>query len=133
MNANRLVAVLVLVAAPAFAAPPREERVAPLVAQALPGVSGKRFTAVVVTFPPGARAMPHRHGSAFLYAYVLAGAVRSQLEGQSARTYRAGQGWTEQPGAHHLVTANASSAHAARLLVTFVSDDGEPLKIPDSR
>lgn len=131
MNANSLVALLLL-AAPAWAETGGES-VAPLVAQALPGAPGKRFTAVVVTFPPGAKAEPHRHGGAFIYAYVLEGAVRSQLEGQAVHTYRAGQGWIEQPGAHHLVTANDSPRHPARLLVTFVSNEGEPLKIIDAR
>lgn len=121
---------MLLAAAPAFAAP-REESVRPLVEQPLPGVTGKRFSAVVVTFPPGAAAVPHRHGNAFLYAYVLEGAVRSQLEGEPLRTYRAGQSWTEQPGVHHLRTENASSTASARLLVTFVSNEGEPLKTAD--
>lgn len=133
MNANRLAAVLLLVTSPALASPPEEtleETVVPLVTQSLPGIAGKRFTAAVVTFPPGARAQAHRHGSAFLYAYVLEGVVRSQLEGQPVQTYRTGQGWTEQPGAHHLLTENASTRTPARLLVTFVSGDGDPLKIP---
>lgn len=131
MNANSLVALLLL-AAPAWAETGGES-VAPLVAQTLPGSPGKRFTAVVVKFPPGARAEPHRHGGAFIYAYVLKGAVRSQVGGQAVHTYRMGQGWTEQPGAHHLVTANASSRYPAHLLVTFVSNEGEPLKIIDPR
>ncbi|UAJ09773.1 cupin domain-containing protein [Polymorphobacter megasporae] len=93
----------------------------------------KRFSAVEVTFLPGARAAPHRHGSAFLYAYVLEGEVRSQLEGEPLRTYRAGQSWIERPGAHHLVTENTSATRPARVLVTFVSQGGEPLKVPDVR
>ncbi len=57
--------------------------------------------------------------------------MRSQLEGEPVHSYRIGEGWTEQPGAHHLVTENASSTKPVRLLVTFVSADGEPLKTPD--
>ncbi len=129
MNVSRAAAFLLALTAPAIA---REETVSPLVSQALPAVSGKRFTAVVVTFPPSARAVPHRHGSAFLYAYVLEGTVRSQLEGEPVRTYSTGQGWTEQPGAHHILTENVSGKLPARLLVTFVSNEGEPLKKPDA-
>ncbi len=131
MNASRALVVLLLAAAPAIAAPP-EEIVSPLVGQALPGVPGKRFTAVTVTFPPGARAAPHRHGGAFLYAYVLEGSVRSKLEGEPLQVYRAGQGWTEQPGAHHLLTENASGTASAKLLVIFVSEEGEALKTEDA-
>jgi quercetin dioxygenase-like cupin family protein len=131
MNANSA-ALLLLLTATAAIAKPSTETVAPLVAQPLPGVAGKRFTAAIVTFPPGARASPHRHGGSFLYAYVLEGTVLSQLEGQPVETYRAGKGWTEQPGVHHLLTANASATRPARLLVTFVSKEGEALKTSDA-
>lgn len=89
-------AILVLLAMPA-AAPIPEESVAPLVSQALPGVVGKRFTAAVVTFPPGARAASHRHGTAFLYAYVLEGSVRSRIEGEPVRRYRSGKAGPGNP------------------------------------
>lgn len=125
------IAVLMLLGAAPVA--PREESVTPLAAQVLPDGAGKRFTAVEVRFPPGARAAPHRHGSAFLYAYVLEGEVRSQLEGERLQTYHVGQSWIERPGAHHLVTENSSATRQARLLVTFVSQGSEPLKIPDAR
>src|SRR6476661_8000976 len=107
MNVSRLIALFLIVPGMAFAAP-AEETIAPLVQQSLPGIPGKQFTAVVVTFSPGAQAVPHRHGTAFLYAYVLEGSVRSQLEGQAVQTYQAGESWTEFPGAHHLITENAS-------------------------
>ncbi|WP_210482849.1 cupin domain-containing protein [Microvirga antarctica] len=131
MNVSRVIALFVIVPGMGFAAP-AEETIAPLVQQSLPGIPGKQFTAVVVTFSPGARAVPHRHGTAFLYAYVLEGSVRSQLDGQPMRTYQAGEGWTEFPGARHLITQNTSTSVPARLLVTFVSDDRAPLKTPES-
>jgi hypothetical protein len=60
------------------------ETLAPLFHQVLPNVRCKTFTSAIVTFPPAARAVPHRHGDAFVYAYVLEGTVSSQLEGQPA-------------------------------------------------
>jgi D-arabinose 1-dehydrogenase-like Zn-dependent alcohol dehydrogenase len=63
------------------------------------------------------RAVPHRHGNAFVYAYVLEGAVRSQLEGEPMRTYHQGENWIEQPGAHHVATENASNTEPAELLL----------------
>ena len=57
------------------------ETLSPLLKQPLPNVMGKTFTSVIVYFPPDARAVPHRHGSAFVYAYVLEGSVRSRLAG----------------------------------------------------
>ncbi|MCT9113810.1 cupin domain-containing protein [Streptomyces mirabilis] len=76
---------------------PPTETLKPLLQQALPNVKGKTFTSVIVDFPPNARALPHRHGQAFVYAYVLEGTVRSQLEGKPVTTYHQGENWVEQP------------------------------------
>jgi quercetin dioxygenase-like cupin family protein len=107
------------------------ETLKPLLQQALPNVKGKTFTSAVVDFPPNARAMPHRHGQAFVYAYVLAGTVRSRLDGKPVTTYHQGENWVEQPGAHHVLTENTSRTAPARLLVIFVSDTGAKLKVDD--
>jgi quercetin dioxygenase-like cupin family protein len=109
------------------------ETLTPLFAKALPNVKGKTFTSAIVTLPPNAHAMPHRHGSAFVYAYVLEGTVRSQLAGEPVRTYNQGQNWSEQPGAHHVLTENISRTKPAKLLVVFVADTGDKLKVDDPR
>jgi quercetin dioxygenase-like cupin family protein len=96
------------------------EALTSLIHQALPNIQGKTLTSATVTVPPGARTVPHRHGNALVYAYVLEGAVRSQLEGEPMRTYHQGENWIEQPGAHHVATENASSTEPAELLVVFV-------------
>jgi len=114
------------------AAPPPTETLSPLLQQALPDVPGKTFTSAIVTLPPGARAAPHRHGSAFVYAYVLDGTVRSQVDDKPVGTFRAGENWTEQPGAHHVLTENTSTTERARLLVVFVADTGAALKVDDA-
>jgi quercetin dioxygenase-like cupin family protein len=54
---------------------PPSETLSPLLEQALPNVKGKTFTSAIANFPPGGRAVPHRHGKAFVYAYVLEGAT----------------------------------------------------------
>ncbi|NJP88890.1 cupin domain-containing protein [Nonomuraea sp. FMUSA5-5] len=110
---------------------PPSETLSPLLEQALPNVKGKTFTSTIVSFPPAARAAPHRHGEAFVYAYVLAGTVRSRLGGEPVRTYRQGENWVELPGAHHVLTENTSRTQPAKLLVIFVSDTGAQLKIDD--
>jgi quercetin dioxygenase-like cupin family protein len=107
------------------------ETVGPVFQQNLPNIAGKTFTVVRVDFAPGARAEPHRHGQAFVFAYVLRGAVRSQLEGQPAQTFTVGQNWSEAPGIHHVLTENASAREPAQLLVVFVADSGASLKIDD--
>jgi quercetin dioxygenase-like cupin family protein len=112
-------------------ADPSTETVSLLRQKVLPNVRDKTFTSAIVNFPPAARAVPHRHGDAFVYAYVLDGSVRSRVAGQPADTYRTGQDWVEQPGAHHLLTENVSLSEPARLLVVFISTTGQRLKIDD--
>ncbi|MGW1881496.1 cupin domain-containing protein [Streptomyces sp. NPDC001970] len=115
----------------AVASEPPEETLTPLYEQALPNVKGKTFTSAAVDFPPAARAVPHRHGEAFVYAYVLDGTMRSKLDGEPTRTYQQGENWVEEPGAHHVLTENASKTEPAKLLVIFVSNTGDELKVPD--
>ncbi|PZG13746.1 cupin domain-containing protein [Nonomuraea aridisoli] len=121
----------------AVATPPPADRTPPSdkltiqYEQALPNVKGKTFTSAIVDFPPGGRAAPHRHSTAFVYAYVLEGTVRSKLDDEPVRTYRQGEDWVEKPGAHHVLAENTSKTEPAQLLVIFVSDTGQELKIDD--
>ncbi|MFC0438277.1 cupin domain-containing protein [Kutzneria buriramensis] len=115
-------------ASTATSSPPQ---VSVLLQQALPNAEGKTFTSQIVDFPPGAAAPPHRHGQAFVYAYVLQGAVRSQVDDKPATTYHQGENWFEQPGAHHVVAANPSPTERAKLLVVYVSNTGDPLQAND--
>jgi catalase len=110
----------------------RAEQIKPVFQHDLPAAAGKALTVVEVSFAPGTKADAHRHGQAFVYAYVLFGTIRSQLAGEPARTYRAGEGWFEPPGARHLLTENLSRTAPARLLVAFIANPGDALKIPDT-
>jgi len=74
-------------------------------------VPGKSLRAVLVEYGPGASSPSHRHpASAFIYATVLEGEIRSKVNDEPERVYSAGESWTEVPGDHHKVSANASSA-----------------------
>ncbi|MFD0935610.1 cupin domain-containing protein [Methylobacterium trifolii] len=115
-----------------LASPAPAETLRPLVREALPDVPGYGLTAAEVSFPPGAKAVPHRHGKAFLFVYVLAGSVHSQIEGEPVRTFRTGESWTEKPGDHHVLTENASARDVAKLLVVFIAPKGDALKVDDS-
>ena len=125
---------LLVIAALALATPVAAQVVTPQLSAALPNAPGKQMTVVTVTYSPGQKSGPHRHAaSAFLYARVLSGRIRSQVEGQGqgAKVYGVGEGWTEGPNAHHLVSENASATEPASLLVVFVADDGAVLTTPD--
>ncbi len=107
------------------------ETVTQVFQRALPDIGGKTLTVVKVRFAPASRAAPHRHGQAFLYAYVLRGKVASALAGSAPTTYATGDGWFEPPGSHHVLTKNLSSTRPAELLVVFVADTGAALKTDD--
>ena len=48
-------------------------------------IPGKSLSVETVTYAPGAVSGSHRHAkSAYIYAYVLEGAIRSQVEGEPA-------------------------------------------------
>ena len=98
-------------------------------------VPGKSLEAVTVwSYPPGAKSGAHHHAkSAFIMAYVISGAIRSQVEGEPARVYHAGETWSEAPGAHHTISENASATEPAELLAVFVVDTGDgPLTTDDN-
>ena len=118
---------LVLAAAPPGRATSTGEgaTVKQILSEKLPNVPGKTLTVVEVDYRPGGFSAPHRHpASGFVFAYVLSGSIRSQVEGEPLRVYSAGQSWTEPPNAHHLVSANASKTEPARLIAYVIADDG---------
>ncbi len=108
----------------AQAADPQRETIAPAFAHPIPNVPGKTLSALVVTYPPGAKTPSHRHGQSFVVGYVLEGAIRSKLDNGEERVYRAGESWTEKPGAHHVVGENASATEPAKLMAIFVAKTG---------
>jgi len=97
-------------------------------------VPGKSLVGVTVSYPPGAKSGAHHHAnSAFIMAYVVSGAIRSQVEGEPARVYHAGETWNEFPGAHHTTSENASATEPAELLAVFLLDTGDgPLTTDDN-
>ena len=117
-----LAAALIMGAVPAFAAD-TDAVVAPLAAHALPNLEGKSMRVVTVSYPPGGTTPGHRHGQAFVYAYVLSGHVRTQVEGEPEKIVGPGESWFEMPGAHHMVSANASKTEPAKFLVVFIAGD----------
>jgi quercetin dioxygenase-like cupin family protein len=97
-------------------------------------IPGKSLQGVTVSYPPGGKSAVHHHApSAFIMAYVISGAIRSQLEGEPARVYHAGETWSEAPGAHHTISENASVTEPAELLAVFLIDTGDnPLTTDDA-
>ena len=135
----RTASITLLLAAIALGLPPafaqNLEQVKPVFEHVIPNAKGKSMVAVVVNYPPGGKSPAHHHArSAFIYAYVLSGAVRSQVGDEPPKVYRVGEGFYEVPGAHHRISENASDKEPASLLAVFVVDsEDRPLTTPDQK
>lgn len=91
--------------------------------QPIPNVPGKSIRGVLVEYQPGGSSSAHTHpDSAFIYATVLEGAIRSQVNDGPATVYHAGESFSEFPGDRHAVSENASETEPARLLAVFIVD-----------
>ena len=92
----------------------------------LPNVPGKSIKGVLVEYGPGGGSPGHTHPkSAFIYATVLEGAIRSQINDGPVTVYKAGQSFSELPGDRHAVSSRCYDLHYARALwrtpfLTFV-------------
>lgn len=102
---------------------------------AIPGVPGKSIKGVLVEYGPGGYSPSHTHAkSALIYATVIEGEIRSKVNDGPEKTYLTGDNWTELPGDHHAVSANASATKPAKILAVFVVDDQDSvLTIPDKK
>ena len=101
-------------------------KVAMVYDHALPNVPGKSIKSFLVEYAPGGSSPAHTHAnSAFIYATVLEGEIKSQVNDGPVKVYRAGESFSENPGDRHGVSANASTTKPARLLAVFVVDTNE--------
>lgn len=89
----------------------------------LPNVPGKSMKGILVEYAPGGFSEGHTHPkSAFIYATVLEGAIRSQVNDGPVTIYKTGESFSELPGDRHGVSENASKTKPAKLLAVFVVD-----------
>jgi quercetin dioxygenase-like cupin family protein len=103
--------------------------------RAIPNIEGKRLVVQVVSYPPGSKSLSHHHApSAFIYARVLSGAIRSQVGDEPVKVYQVGESWHELPGSHHKISENASDRDPASLLAVVILDSNDDrLTIPDQK
>jgi quercetin dioxygenase-like cupin family protein len=102
------------------------ETVIPHFNHVIPNIPGKSLVAFVVDYAPGGVSPAHVHSkSGFVFAYVVSGAIESQVNDGPTRVYHAGESWYEDPGSSHNVSRNASATAPAKLLAVFVADTGD--------
>ena len=129
--ATPIIAFGLLLSASAFAhetAGPAE-KVTVLQDQVLKNVPGKKAMMIEVDYEPGQSSIAHKHQGTAM-AYVLSGEITSQVKGENAITYKAGEYWYEPAGSEHLVSKNASATQPAKLLVFMVLSPDEKVLIP---
>lgn len=115
-----------LLTTPAANAHGAGEKVTSALQQQIANIPGKSLVAVVVDYAPGAGSPSHVHAkSAFIYGYVVSGAIESQVNEGPRQILRAGDSFYEPPGARHTVSRNASKTRPAKLLAVFVVDSDD--------
>ncbi len=104
----------------------RSETVTPKFDQTIPNIPAKSLIAVEVDYAPGQASKPHMHAkSAFIFAYVISGEIESKVNDGETRLFKAGESWSETPGATHSISRNASKTKPAKLLAVFVVDSAD--------
>jgi quercetin dioxygenase-like cupin family protein len=123
-----LVAMLAAVAAwpslvPTETASQERQKITQAFRETIPNIPGKSLVGIVVNYPPGGGTPAHYHPrSSFVTGYVLSGSIRSQVNHGKTQVFRAGESWTQPPGAYHPISDNASATEPASLLAIFVVD-----------
>jgi quercetin dioxygenase-like cupin family protein len=112
----------------AAAVAPTSVRVSTLMSEMLPQPAPTQARLLRVNLPPLAASTPHRHPGA-VFVYVAEGEVESALDDEPPTTYRAGQTWYERPGRLHRVSRNPSPTRPATLIVFFLTDPGQPVRV----
>lgn len=131
MTLSIFTALSIFVTLPVFAAsvsdlPTDTSKVTLVFDRALPNAPGKSIKGLLVEYEPGGSTPAHIHAaSAFVYATVLEGAIRSKINDNPEQVYHAGENFFEVPGDRHRVSANASDTQPMRMLAVFVVDTNE--------
>jgi quercetin dioxygenase-like cupin family protein len=125
-NYIRSAAAALVVATLSGSAALAADSVKPAFNQQISNIPGKSLIAVTVDYAPGGKTPAHHHAhSAFVTAYVLSGAIRSQVDDGPVQVFHAGESWSEKPGARHTMSENASATEPAKLLAIFVVDTND--------
>lgn len=113
---------------PASSKPARDKTI---LSRSLPRLDGSnlKVTVVEVTYGPGESSAPHSHPCPVI-GYVLDGALRTKVKGETEAVYKIGESFYEAPNGIHAISANASPSKPARFLAFFICDHDTPLSIP---
>ncbi len=102
-----------------------------VLSRSLPAMKGDnlKITVVEVTYAPGAASPAHSHPCPVV-AYVVSGAIRSQVQGEPEAVFGVGESFFEPANGVHVISANASRTTAAKFLAYFLCDHVTKLSVP---
>ncbi|MGH9328408.1 MAG: cupin domain-containing protein [Terriglobia bacterium] len=83
---------------------------------------------ITLTMSPGAGSRPHRHTGP-VFAYLLEGEIKNQVEPNSPQIYKPGGFFYEPPMHVHRIMQNLSTTSIAKLLIVQVAEQGVPFTI----
>jgi quercetin dioxygenase-like cupin family protein len=111
----------------------KSERARIVLAEALPKMDGEHLkaTLVEVNYGPGEAPAPHNHPCPVI-GYVVAGTLRTQVQGDPEAVYKPGESFYEAADGVHAVSANASATEPAKFVAFFVCDHDAPLSVAAS-
>src|SRR6516165_9608009 len=120
----------------AVARPDVKERVKPISAwDIVEKLDGKKtkVTVVEVTLKPGQAGKPHRHAGPVI-GYVLEGEYEWAIDGQPAKTLKAGDTFYEPTGCLHRVSKNPADKNKTRVLaVVLHPQDVKDIVMPEKK
>ena len=120
----------------AVARPGEKERAKPISAwDIVEKLDGKKtkVTVVVVTLKPGQAGKPHRHLGPVI-GYVMEGEYEWAINGQSAKTLKAGDTFYEPTGCLHRVSKNPATKGNTRVLAVVLHPrDAKQITIPEPK
>ena len=108
----------------------KSERARMVLAQALPKMDGAHLQArlVEVSYGPGESSAAHSHPCPVI-GYVVAGAVRTQVRGETEALYQTGESFYEAADGVHAVSENGSATDPAKFVAFFLCDHDAPLSV----
>jgi quercetin dioxygenase-like cupin family protein len=102
-----------------------------VLSRSLPAMKGGnlKITVLEVTYAPAAASQVHSHPCPVV-AYVVSGAIRSQVQGEPEAVYGVGESFFEPANGVHVISANASRTAPAKFLAYFLCDHETKLSVP---
>jgi quercetin dioxygenase-like cupin family protein len=102
-----------------------------LLTQPLSDLPGREVRISLLDREPGASSARHRHPGHHTFGYVTEGTYEFAINGEPARTLKAGDTFYEPPTAIHSTSRNPSTDKRAKILVFMVADQKNPSTVPE--